>query len=199
MIRQAISCDLCGTEMQNPTHWFVAYDQGAELRVSGWNTRCRLRAGAKHLCGQTCLHKLVDDFMARTLSARSPSAANKVAMREKTADGAILQNDPGITSAAAETALARTAALAIDEYGSSARLITPLQVAAPAGPSRPLPLRLAVATSRSAVDESEVNGGVAPSDSPRTWRAEAWKREREREQRSKEHPEPGSARRHSIG
>jgi len=51
-------------------HWFVAYDQGGELRVSGWNTRNRLRPGSKHLCGQTCLHKLVDDFMAKALTAR---------------------------------------------------------------------------------------------------------------------------------
>ena len=58
--------------MQRTNHWFVAYDQGAELRISGWNSRSRLRAGAKHLCGHTCLHKLVDDFMARTLAVRVP-------------------------------------------------------------------------------------------------------------------------------
>jgi hypothetical protein len=199
VIRQAISCDLCGTEMQHPTHWFVAYDQGAELRVSGWNTRSRLRAGAKHLCGQTCLHKLVDDFMARTLSARAPSAGDKVTLQKETADGSILQNDASVTSAATHAALVRPVAIALDEFESSARLITPLQVAAPAGPSRPMPLRLAVATSRSAAYESEASGGVSPSFSPRKWRAEAWKREREREQCSKEHPEASSARRHSIG
>jgi len=35
--------------------------------VSGWNSRNRLRPGSKHLCGQTCLHKLVDEFMAKQL------------------------------------------------------------------------------------------------------------------------------------
>jgi hypothetical protein len=73
VIRQAISCDICGTEKKQTNHWFVAYDQGGELRVSGWNSRNRLRPGSKHLCGQTCLHKLVDDFMAKTLAVR-PSA-----------------------------------------------------------------------------------------------------------------------------
>jgi hypothetical protein len=75
MIRQAISCDICGTEKKQTNHWFVAYDQGGELRVSGWSSRNRLRPGAKHLCGQICLHKLVDDFMAKTLAVRAPSTA----------------------------------------------------------------------------------------------------------------------------
>ena len=75
MIRHAISCDICGMEMKQTNHWFVAYDQGGELRVSGWSSRNRLRPGAKHLCGQTCLHKLVDDFMAKTLAVRGPSTA----------------------------------------------------------------------------------------------------------------------------
>ena len=78
MIRQAISCDICGTEKKQTNHWFVAYDQGGELRVSGWNSRNRLRPGSKHLCGQTCLHKLVDDFMAQALSTRvQPSAEER--------------------------------------------------------------------------------------------------------------------------
>jgi hypothetical protein len=75
VIRQAISCDICGAEKKQTNHWFVAYEQEGELRVSGWSSRKRLRPGAKHLCGQTCLHKLMDDFMARTLAARTPQAA----------------------------------------------------------------------------------------------------------------------------
>jgi len=77
VIRQAISCDICGTEKKQTNHWFVAYDQGGELRVSGWNSRNRLRPGSKHLCGQTCLHKLVDDFMAKTLAVRPSTAAEE--------------------------------------------------------------------------------------------------------------------------
>ena len=74
MIRQAISCDICGTEKKQTNHWFVAYDQGEELRVSGWNSHNRLRPGSKHLCGQACVHKLVDEFMARALTTRVPQA-----------------------------------------------------------------------------------------------------------------------------
>src|ERR1700734_4025418 len=71
VIRQAISCDICATEKRQTNHWFVAYEQGGELRVSGWNSRYKLRQGAKHLCGQTCLHKLVDEFMAKSIASRT--------------------------------------------------------------------------------------------------------------------------------
>ena len=41
-------------------------------------------AGSKHLCGQTCLHKLVDEFMARALSVRPhASAAEEVEVESR--------------------------------------------------------------------------------------------------------------------
>ena len=77
MIRQAISCDICGeicgTDKKQINHWFVVGDHGAELRVSGWNSSNRLSPESMHLCGQTCLHKLVDDFTDRILAARVQS------------------------------------------------------------------------------------------------------------------------------
>jgi len=54
VIRQAISCDICGAEKRQTNHWFVASEQAGELRVSGWNSRIHLRAGTTHFCGQTC-------------------------------------------------------------------------------------------------------------------------------------------------
>jgi hypothetical protein len=139
VIRQAISCDICGTEKQLTNHWFVAYDQGGELRVSGWNSRNRLRAGAKHLCGQTCLHKLVDDFMARTLSARSPTAFAARTVTEgqtpRTGIATIARTDASLTSSAAYAAVVRpnagAAGALADEFSSSARLLTPSEAASP--------------------------------------------------------------------
>ena len=96
VIRQAISCDICGTEKKQTNHWFVAYDQGGELRVSGWSSRNRLRPGSKHLCGQTCLHKLVDEFMAQTLASPHPSAAE-----EEEVERALPRTDTSLTSNAA--------------------------------------------------------------------------------------------------
>lgn len=70
LIRQAISCDICGAEKRQTNHWFVAYEQSRELRVSGWTSRRRTRPGSMRLCGQTGLPKLVDDFMAGSIAVR---------------------------------------------------------------------------------------------------------------------------------
>jgi hypothetical protein len=111
LIREAITCDLCGTERKQTNHWFVAYDQEGEVRVSGLNSLNRQRPGVMHLCGQACVHKLVDEFMARTLDERAiPAVANEAAGVEQ-AVGA----DAGLTMTAA-----------FEEEGSSARLLPPL-------------------------------------------------------------------------
>jgi hypothetical protein len=168
VIRQAISCDICGTEKKQTNHWFVAYDQGEELRVSGWNSRNRLRTGSKHLCGQTCLHKLVDDFLARTLTSRmSRSAQNE-------------SEDESIGQAAA-TDTSLTSSAAYKDAETSAR-----QIAAPAPvlPSRP-PLRMQMELVTLPVRARSEEVAVAVNESPRyasrNWRAAAWERERERE------------------
>lgn len=68
MIRQAISCDICGSEKKQTNHWFVAYERNGELRLSGWQSKQTLRPKAKHLCGQKCVHRLMDEYMAAVSS-----------------------------------------------------------------------------------------------------------------------------------
>jgi hypothetical protein len=183
VIRQAISCDICGMEKKQTNHWFVAYDQGGELRVSGWSSRNRLRPGAKHLCGQTCLHKLVDDFMAKTLAVRAPSTAQNDAETEpveqmartgacpasdakavdtwaantRTADTrttSVRATDTSLTSDAAYAAYA-----ASDEFESSARLIpTPAPAASARSPLR-MPMEVIAAPARPRSEEVAVRSG----------------------------------------
>jgi len=182
VIRQAVSCDICGSEKKQTNHWFVAYDQGGELRVGGWSSRNRLRPGSKHLCGQTCLHKLVDDFMARTLAVRSQPAAE--------------EDEAGAQPAATDTSL--TSFAPHMDIASSARLLTP---PAPVIPHRPplkaqpelvpMPARLQAETPAPPRPEE------APSFTSRRWRAEAWERERERELRAVERRPDIAARRRS--
>ncbi len=197
MIRQAISCDICGAEKKQTNHWFVASEHGGELRVSGWNSRNRMRPGAKHLCGQTCLHKLMDDFMARDVAARMQRGVVEEGEVEERAVG----TDTSLTSGAAYL-----------EIESSVRL------AAPAAPnlSRRLPVRVGsegaspvglragvelVAMPRRPQVESPVLPAVPPEEPPsyrsRNWRAEAWDREREREMRAVERRPDIAARRRS--
>ena len=64
MIRQAINCDICGAEKQASTYWFVAYEQGGELKLRGWESPQNSRKNAKHLCGQKCAQRLVANYLA---------------------------------------------------------------------------------------------------------------------------------------
>ena len=166
VIRQAISCDICGSEKKQTNHWFVAYEYGAELRVSGWSSRNRLSPGSKHLCGQTCLHKLVDEFMAKALATRVQTAV----LEEAEAEARV---------ATADTSL--TGDLAYQEIESSARLI-PTAVPTPAAkPPLRLPVEVVATTGKHGVDELSASADEAPRFVSRNWRAEAWERERERE------------------
>jgi hypothetical protein len=158
LIRQAISCDICGAEKRQTNHWFVAYEQSGELRVSGWTSRRRTRPGSKHLCGQTCLHKLVDDFMARSIAVR-PSIPDA-----EPAPPAVAIADTSLTSNAA-----------YGETGSSIRLLPP--AAPPPILRSPEPLRFEAAEPPAPLDEP-------PRYASRAWRSEAWERERERGQKS---------------
>jgi len=183
MIRQAISCDICAAEKRQTNHWFVAYEQGGELRVSGWTSRHRLRADSKHLCGQTCLHKLVDEFMAKSIAVRAQ------------------RNEENIDADDEQPVLADTnlaAAPALAEVESSARL---LPVDAPVPPKSTYRTQPEIVTMPPRPYPKDIP--PLPADTlryaSRRWHAEAWERERERELRAIEnHPEIAARRRTSA-
>ena len=64
MITQSISCDMCGAQKREANHWFIAYKQAQEIRISGWASPRRLSAGTVHLCGERCVHRFLSDFIA---------------------------------------------------------------------------------------------------------------------------------------
>ena len=185
VIRQAISCDICGTEKKQTNHWFVAYEQGGELRVSGWSSRNRLRPGSKHLCGQTCLHKLVDDFMAKALSARVAAAPS-----QDEAEDEVMEQAAG-----ADTSLTSDAA-----YGGSRVLRAadcPQAAEAPDAAPAASASRADGADCRCRQGRAARSAVLPPYEPPRyasrNWRAEAWERERERELRAGERHVRGMA------
>ena len=190
MIRQAISCDLCGTEKRQTNHWFVAYEQAGELRVSGWTSRHRLRAEAKHLCGQTCLHKLMDEFMAKSIASRSKP---------------VIDEDGAASPIAASSRTSIGAFGGYEEVESSARLIptspAPSASDAPRSASRTQPGVVAMPPrpqihTPAPVSLSPIS--VEPRLSSRGWHAEAWQRERAREVCASEN-QSGIAARHRSG
>ncbi|MDW5266773.1 MULTISPECIES: hypothetical protein [Acidobacteriaceae] len=80
MIRQAINCDMCGAEKQETTsHWFVAYEQGGELKLRGWESPKQSRKDVKHLCGQKCAQRLTANFTASVMSSSNVNEVAKVA------------------------------------------------------------------------------------------------------------------------
>jgi hypothetical protein len=196
VIRQAISCDICASEKKQTNHWFVAYEQGGELRVGGWNSRNRLRPGSKHLCGQTCLHKLMDELMAKSIAQRPlSSAASEVHEHEEDRPA---RTDTSLTSEAAHV-----------EFESSARLVTPVANPIPVA-SAPVAALPPVAAIRPQTDvlampakihvearKEATNSGDEARFASASWRAEAWEREREREMRAVER-RPDIARRRST-
>jgi hypothetical protein len=185
VIRQAISCDICASEKKQTNHWFVVYEQGGELRVSGWQSRNRLRPGTKHLCGQTCLHKLVDEFMAKAIAVRTPAAAT---------ENSEFQFPVQVQAAGVDSSLTSSAAYV--EVESSARLISPPTPAVPAPPVRPQ-TGIVTMPARPHTEPFALPPDEPPRYASRNWRAEAWERERERELRSIEHRPDIAARRRS--
>jgi hypothetical protein len=166
MIRLAISCDICGAEKKQTNHWFVAYEHAGELRIGGWNSRYCKRAGSRHLCGQTCLHKLVDEFMAETIAEDREAAAAE----QSSAESQSISAATPVAVAENSDAHLRSAVYE-DEYGSSARLIS---VPAPAGEMRPI--REAAPRPAPAASSAE-----QPKHLSHQWRSSAWERERKRE------------------
>ncbi len=197
MIRQAISCDICAAEKRQTNHWFVAYEQGGELRVSGWTSRHRLKQDAKHLCGQTCLHKLIDEFIAKSIAARAQRGGETAAAEAGTA-------------LATDTSLIHSSAVAIE---SSARLVSASKPTPPRAPtpiSKPVPAPPAPAAEHPHPEILTMPPRPYPKDLPplpadtlryasRRWHAEAWERERERELRAVEkHTEIAGRRRTGV-
>jgi hypothetical protein len=69
MIRQAINCDICGAEkLEATSHWFVAYEQGGELKLRGWESPKNSRKNVKHLCGQKCVQHMTANFTASVMT-----------------------------------------------------------------------------------------------------------------------------------
>ncbi|MGA9671265.1 MAG: hypothetical protein WBQ94_18790 [Terracidiphilus sp.] len=196
MIRQAISCDICGAEKKQTNHWFVASEHGGELRVSGWNSRNRLRPGSKHLCGQTCLHKLMDDFMARDVASRMQrGVVDEVEVEERavgtdaslTSDAAYLDTESSARLLpAATSSLPKRLPVRAGLEGSSAAGLRAELVAMPGRLQADQPMPPTVPATE-----------ATPSYRSRNWRAEAWDREREREMRAVERRPDIAARRRS--
>lgn len=80
MIRQAINCDMCGAErLESTSYWFVADEIKGEIRLRGWESPQKSRRSVRHLCGQKCVQRMMDNFTGAILAGQQ---AVKVAAKE---------------------------------------------------------------------------------------------------------------------
>ena len=75
VIQQVIRCDMCGRQKRQANHWFVAREEPGELRITGWNSHQLLSPQTKHLCGETCAHKLLSHSLMKLADDGAHGAA----------------------------------------------------------------------------------------------------------------------------
>ena len=73
MIQQVITCDMCGAQKREANHWFIAREESGELCINGWNSPHTLSPGTRHLCGETCVHKLISQDLVRLADCATQS------------------------------------------------------------------------------------------------------------------------------
>lgn len=105
MIRQAINCDICGTErLESTSYWFVADEVKGEIRLRGWESAQKSRRSSRHLCGQKCVQRMMDNFTASIVAGLQ---AGKVA---KDAPEAVAMQSVAAQAVAAPVAAPQAAA-----------------------------------------------------------------------------------------
>jgi len=79
-IKQPYQCDECGKPREkDANHWWLMWVElpigrtPEELMISPWNLEKTEKDGVKHLCGQECVQKKVELFLA-TRSLEPPSS-----------------------------------------------------------------------------------------------------------------------------
>jgi hypothetical protein len=66
--QKSYTCDACGKKKAETNHWFIAEQTSVGLHIHTWEwavRECQLdEDDTNHLCGQGCVHKFVDGFLA---------------------------------------------------------------------------------------------------------------------------------------
>jgi hypothetical protein len=161
------------------------------------------------LCGQTCLHKLVDDFMARDVAARMRrGVVDEVDLDEQvagtdaslTSDAAYLIRESPVRLPTPLTPTLPKHVAAASAYGVSAVPVSvSTSMSVPVSVLRTSGVELVSMPAKLRVDAVALQIEEPPDFRSRNLRAEAWDRERERELRASERrPEIPARRRSSL-
>jgi hypothetical protein len=80
--KEVYACDVCGTERKDANHWFLAAEYTGAVATGSQENRtfgddvltqlafCKWSASSKnpavkHICGQVCAQKLLDEFLSK--------------------------------------------------------------------------------------------------------------------------------------
>jgi hypothetical protein len=67
-IKRTYLCSICNIERKETNRWFVAVESLYGLKIMRWkdaNAAVLNETTTQHLCGQACMHKLLDRFLAK--------------------------------------------------------------------------------------------------------------------------------------
>lgn len=66
MIKETAICDVCGAEKKEVNNWYVITATSDRLIVDTWGKASSdEKSVGKHVCGQACAHKLLNEFFER--------------------------------------------------------------------------------------------------------------------------------------
>jgi hypothetical protein len=63
MLKQIVTCDVCGAIRKDANHWFCY--SASPGQVTFWTWGEEIAARFDHVCGQVCAHKLLDEFLSK--------------------------------------------------------------------------------------------------------------------------------------
>lgn len=92
----AFSCDVCGAEKKEVNHWLVSDESNVGIDFHTWEWA--VREGQldveeakpiirRHLCGQACCHRLLDEFLSRQQVKAKPIASFEALQYPELASG----------------------------------------------------------------------------------------------------------------
>jgi len=137
MIRQAINCDMCGAErLETTSRWFVADEIKGEIRLRGWESQQKARRNARHLCGQKCVQRMMDNFTAGILAVQAGKAATKEMLESPVAAAVVAAPAAPAVKAPAlvESALDRDEMPILERMGYDRETVAQIEADSWAGP-----------------------------------------------------------------
>lgn len=68
--RTVFSCDICGVDRRETNHWYWVLAKSDAITFRRWSAN--VPRTAKHVCGEGCAHRLLDQFVSQHNTSLQP-------------------------------------------------------------------------------------------------------------------------------